>query len=36
VHGPRRVIGGNIERLEVVEIVFDFRPGLDRKAGLAE
>ena len=25
VHGPRRMIGGDIECREVVEVVFDFR-----------
>lgn len=29
VHRPRRVVGGDVERLEVVEVVLDLRTGRD-------
>ena len=36
VHRPRRMIGGDVERFEVVEVVFDLGTGGDVEAGLAE
>ena len=36
VHRPRRMIGGNVERLEVVEVVLDLRARGDIEAGTAE
>ena len=36
VHRARRMIVGDVERFEVVEVVFDLGTGLDFEAGLAE
>src|SRR5205807_7157524 len=36
VQRPRRMIGRDVERFEVVEVVFDFRAGGDLEAGAAE
>jgi len=36
VHGPRRMIGRNVEGFEVVPVVFDFRTIFNREAGGAE
>ena len=36
VHRARRMIGGDVERFEVVEVVFDLGPGGDFEAGLPE
>src|SRR5580658_10817310 len=36
VHRPRRVIGRNVERLEVVEVVLDFGAGGDLEARTAK
>ena len=36
VHGPRRVVGGNVERLEVVEVVLDLGTFQDVEPEVAE
>ena len=36
MHGPRRMMGGDVERLEVVEIVLDLRPFDDRETDLGK
>ena len=36
MHRARRMIGGDVERFEVVEVVFDLGPGGDFEARLAE
>ena len=36
VHRPRRMVRGDVERLEVVPVVLDFGTVLDREAGVAE
>jgi hypothetical protein len=36
VHGPRRMVRGNVERLEVVVVVLDLGPRHDRVTGAGE
>ena len=36
MHRPRRMVGGDVERLEVVPVVLDLGPALHREAGVAE
>ena len=36
MHRPRRVGGGNVERIEIIPFALDFRPGGDRKAQVRE
>ncbi len=36
VHRARRMVGGNVERLEVVEVVLDFRPFRELNPALPE
>jgi hypothetical protein len=36
VHGARRVIGGNVERLKIMEVVFDFGTGCNLETRVAK
>ena len=36
VHRPRRMVGGNVQRLEIVEVVFDLRALRHIETGTAE